>query len=225
VTRQEYLDKLRRLLRALPDEEIEAAVNYYAEYLDDAEDEAEALVALGHPREAAGRIAAEIAAGIGDDSGDYEAAGPAQGTGETRADTDGAAPEEMSGGSAGAAKKRRGARIVPIVLLAVFALPVGLPVAIAVTVTAAAAIFSVLAVIAAVGVAAAALIPGGLVYVIIGLASMTGSFALGLGALGMGLALTGGGWLLLRAIIWLWKNSIRAISRFIGKAVLRRTRK
>ncbi|MDR1589363.1 MAG: hypothetical protein LBS51_04145 [Oscillospiraceae bacterium] len=225
MTRQEYLDKLRRLLRALPPDEIDAAVSFYEEYLDDAEDEAEALAALGHPREAAGRIAAEIVAGAGPEPGAEAVAvagtdAETPGDGEAEAGTPGGQADDAD---AGTAKKRGFARTVSMVILAVFALPVGLPVAAAIAAAALAVIVSILAVIAAAGAAAAAMMPGGLVCVILGAAAMTQNFALGLAALGTGLAGIGVGWLLLRAIVWLWKKSVRAISRFIGKTVLRRT--
>ncbi|MDR0381680.1 MAG: DUF1700 domain-containing protein [Oscillospiraceae bacterium] len=213
MTREEFLDKLRRLLRALPQDEIDAAVRYYDEYIRDAEDEAEALATLGSPREVAGRIAAEAVAG--------EGAGGNTFGGE---DADGA-PAGPAGTGAGGDKKRSGARVIFMVILAVFALPVGLPVAAVIAVVAVAVTVAALAALTAVSAAAVALIPGGLLVSVVGIAAMTRDFALGLAPLGTGLIAFGLGWLLLCAVVWLWRRGIVAAARRIGQSIIRRIRK
>jgi uncharacterized membrane protein len=59
MTQQEFLAKLKKSLRALPQEEIDAAVDYYSEYISDAEGrEADVIEKLGAPREVAAMIIA-----------------------------------------------------------------------------------------------------------------------------------------------------------------------
>ncbi|MDR1431778.1 MAG: DUF1700 domain-containing protein [Propionibacteriaceae bacterium] len=62
MTRTEFITELGRLLRTLPQEEIDRALSYYSEYLADAEDENAAMAALGSPKEVAGLIIAALAA-------------------------------------------------------------------------------------------------------------------------------------------------------------------
>jgi len=60
MERNEFLSVLRGLLHELPAEEIESAVRYYEEYLDEAEDEKKALQQLGSPKDIAERILADV---------------------------------------------------------------------------------------------------------------------------------------------------------------------
>ena len=60
MERNEFLSVLRGLLKELPDEEIDSAVRYYEEYLDEAEDEEDALQQLGSPKQIAERILADV---------------------------------------------------------------------------------------------------------------------------------------------------------------------
>lgn len=53
MTKQEYLQQLAHQLAKLPQHERDAIVEYYTEYLDDAEDEQTAMQKLGTPREVA----------------------------------------------------------------------------------------------------------------------------------------------------------------------------
>lgn len=196
MTKRKFLDKLRRLLRALPRDEIDAAVSYYDEYISDAEDEADAIASLGSPWEVAGRIAAGAAAGI-----------------------------DASGESVETVKKRGGARTASIVVLAVFALPIGLPLAIAFAAIAFSVAVAALAVLASFGIVAASLILGGLVYALIGAAAVLRDFALGLAVTGAGLVMLGAGWLSLLAFVWMWKRGAVSAARAIGKSILRRVKK
>lgn len=59
MNRKEFLTALREKLQGLPDEEIIAAVRYYEEYLDEAENEVEAIEGLGDPEQIAVRILAD----------------------------------------------------------------------------------------------------------------------------------------------------------------------
>lgn len=52
----EYLKKLENLIQALPEEERKEALEYYKDYLDEAEDEKKAIEELGSPEELASSI-------------------------------------------------------------------------------------------------------------------------------------------------------------------------
>jgi uncharacterized membrane protein len=199
MTKQEFLKKLKKLLRALPKGEIDAAVSYYDEYISGADDEAEAIASLGSPQEVAGVVAASIVAGEG-------------------ADGDAGYVGTFVGSETG--KKRGGARTVLTSILAIFALPIVLPLAAALIIVAVAAVIAVLAVLASFGAVAAALIFGGLVSTLTGVTSMLRDFALGLAVTGEGLVMLGAGWLLLRAFIWLCKRVIVTGAQQTGKPVL-----
>ncbi|MDR1299921.1 MAG: DUF1700 domain-containing protein [Oscillospiraceae bacterium] len=196
MTKRKFLDRLRRLLRALPRDEVDAAMSYYDEYISDSEDEAEAMAALGSPWEVAGRIAAGAAAGVGKDGEGVEAG-----------------------------KKRGGARTASMVILAIFALPVGLPLAIAFAAVAFSVAVAALAALAALGIAAAALILGGAICALFGAAAILRDFALGLAVAGEGLVMLGAGWLAMLASAWLWKRGVVSAARAIGRSILRRVKK
>lgn len=61
MNRKEFINKLRKEISKLPEEEIEAAIEYYEEYFDDAgeENEKEVLDQLGSPKKVAGQIKSE----------------------------------------------------------------------------------------------------------------------------------------------------------------------
>ena len=59
MERNEFLSALRERLKNLPAEEADAALRYYEEYLDEAENEEEAIRSLGSPEEIAARILAD----------------------------------------------------------------------------------------------------------------------------------------------------------------------
>lgn len=63
MDRNEFIEKLRKELSKLPEDEIEAAVEYYEEYFDEAgsEKEEELIRQLGSPRRVAAQIRAEYA--------------------------------------------------------------------------------------------------------------------------------------------------------------------
>jgi uncharacterized membrane protein len=109
-------------------------------------------------------------------------------------------------------------------ILAIFALPVGLPVAIAFAAVATAMFAALMAALAAFTATTVALIAGGLISAVLGVAAMTQNFALGLAETGTGFIALGLGWLLLRAAIWLWRRGIAAAARRLGRAILRKIR-
>jgi uncharacterized membrane protein len=179
--------KLRRLLKALPQAEIDEALSYYAEYLDDAEDENVAIAELGSPKEVAGLIIAELAS----------------------------SPDPEKARSSGGIRNTR------IILLAAFASPVLVPVAIAVVVC----VLALLVVLLALFAVSGALILLGAAFLLLSLAVLAQDFAVGLAVAGSGLVALGLGWLMLRGMTWLWRMSFNQVTRLIGRLVLRKREK
>ena len=58
MTRNEYMEQLKRYLRRLPKEDYENAVEYFSEYFDEAgpENEQQMMKDLGDPKEAAREV-------------------------------------------------------------------------------------------------------------------------------------------------------------------------
>jgi uncharacterized membrane protein len=73
MTRNEFLAQLKRNLRGLPREERRAALDYHAQYIADAGDEALAITELGSPAEVAAQIIAEFAVKPADESASLRA--------------------------------------------------------------------------------------------------------------------------------------------------------
>ena len=61
MNKEEYLELLKNCLQALPLDEQEEALDFYENYLNDAEDEEKAIEELGTPEELAGKIKEKIA--------------------------------------------------------------------------------------------------------------------------------------------------------------------
>lgn len=63
MNRREFIEKLRAEISKMPEEEIEAAIEYYEEYFDEAgrENEQEVLEQLGSPKKVAGQIKSQYA--------------------------------------------------------------------------------------------------------------------------------------------------------------------
>lgn len=195
MTKTEFMAQLRRLLRPLPPDEIDGALSYYEEYLDDAEDEGAAIAALGSPKEVAGIIVAELASGP--------------------SDLDGKSPDGKRGRGLG------GLRATWVMVLAGFASPVLLPLAIVAVVVVVALLVVLLAMLLVSGV----LLGVGVGYLVLCLVVMVQDFIVGLVMLGSSLVMLGVGWLMLMALAWLWRVSFDWLARRVGKLVLNRRKK
>lgn len=162
MNRQEFMNRLAAELSRLPKEEVQAAMEYYSEYFDEAgrEREQEAIKELGSPSKIATQIKADYAVRQLDEPG--------------------------AKGSA-----RKGLSAVWWVILGAFAAPVAFPVAICLGAVAF-SIFVSLAVAAIcliVGLICCCV--GGIAFVIIGLVGLTASFSSSLVLIGGGLITAG----------------------------------
>lgn len=202
MNRVEFLAELERLLSGMPEEERQAAVQYYADYLADAgeENEAEAIRELGSPEKVAESIKADYYGTEFDESKfdhkDYmEKYGQRSGenrqgmnSGNSTAAGAGNGPEGAGVSEQDARKKdapwtSRGLKIVLIILIAIVVWPVTLGVAGVVLGVAAA----VICFFAGLVIAAAAIMAAGGVVAVTGLALLVippaGMIVIGVGIL------------------------------------------
>lgn len=193
MNREEFLSKLRKCLKRLPPEEIDSALSYYAEYLDDVgpENEASAIAKLDSPYKIASQITADYAVR------DMQAAPSA----------------------------KKGLATVWVVLLAVFASPIAVPIALALACVAFALVITVFAVLFSLAAAALSIAVAGLACIVAGVCVIVQSPATCLFYLGMGLFLLGAGVLASLAVIKLSKIGFNGIANMISKCLPRRAAK
>lgn len=192
MTKEEFINELRRRLRSLPESDANDAIEYYENYLNDAGDEVEqAIAGLGAPAEVAATILAEYV------------------TKESTKDKSIVTP-------------KRGLSVAWAVILAVFAAPIALPLPALVVIVAIALFISLLAVLFSLGIAGAAAILAGIIYVIAGFAAISQGIAMVLMFIGSGLVAIGVGILLIKATTVLSKYGIMGINKFVGKFILKK---
>lgn len=162
MNRQEFMYRLAAELSKMPRDEMQAAMEYYDEYFDEAgpEREQEAIRELGSPE----RIAAQIKA-------DY-------------------AMRQLEEPGMGRSP-RKGLRAFLWVILGVFAAPVALPVAIALGVCVLAVFICLFAVAISLIIAFGATCASGIALVGVGIVGLSGSVTAGIMLIGMGLVSAG----------------------------------
>ena len=194
MTKNEYLSRLESKLRVLPYEEKQDALEYYDGYLSDAENEFEAITELGSP----GEVAANILA-------NYVAKEPIP-----RKHT-----HYRERGSSGA-------KTALVITLALFALPIGLPLVITIAALAFSMIITFGSLVLAFGITAVGLVVGGLV----GIAAIPflifQNFGGALQVLGGGLVSIGVGILFFKLTAWVCMG-FPWISRFVASVISRRS--
>lgn len=162
MNRQEFMNRLAAELSRLPKEEVQAAMEYYSEYFDEAgpEREQETIKELGSPSKIATQIKADYAVRQLDEPG-------------------------------GKGSARRRISAVWWVILGAFAAPVAFPVAIALGAVAFAVFISLAVTVICLIVSLICCCAGGIVFAIIGLVGLTASFSGGLVLIGGGLITAG----------------------------------
>ena len=173
------MSRLRQALRGMPQEEIDSAISYYEEYLDDAgaENEGQVLSQLGSPE----KVAAQIRA------------------------------DQVSRQMESAPKSaKKGISALWTVLLAVFASPIALPLAIAAAAVILSLAIVVFALLVTFVVCGAVIVIAGIAIAVMSLFVVLQSpsttllfFGVGLACAGVGLLLTVGGICLSRSCYWL----------------------
>ncbi len=161
MNRKEFIDKLRREISKLPQEEIDAAIEYYEEYFDEAgpENEQEVLERLGSPKKVAAQIKSQYAVRLFDE-------------------------EEKP-------TARKGISAIWYVIIGICAAPVSIPLAIALGAVAIAIFITVVCCIVAVFAAIIGCIAGAVGCIVMGIMAIPVAFSssvllvgTGLGALG-----------------------------------------
>ncbi|MDR3315777.1 MAG: hypothetical protein LBS98_04800 [Coriobacteriales bacterium] len=206
ATKETYLSELETALASLTEADRSNAIAYYTEYLDDlgAISFDEAKTSLGTPKELARQVKADCAVkGLETPLTPpplYYQAVPAGAVGAPNGAVGGSpygtptgtqSPQYYPAPQQEAPKKNSTPKVILIVILAIFALPVGVPL----LVSAVAVIIAMLAGLASVLIGFAAvvfsLLATGVVAVVIGLVLLFSDFATGLFYLGGGFALLG----------------------------------
>lgn len=189
MNRQEFMNRLAAELRKLPKEEIQAAMEYYSEYFDEAGPgrEAEVIRELGSPSKIATQLKADYAVRQLDDNN-------------------------------GRQTTKKGLSAILWVILGIFAAPIALPLAIALGAVAFAVFICILAVVFSLVVCLGAVCISGVALVVVGIIGLTGSFAGGLLLVGLGLISAGLTAILCVGVVIGAKALIRLITRQIRKS-------
>lgn len=202
MNRQQFLSRLAAELRKLPKEEIEAALEYYNEYFDEAgpEREQEVIAELGKPEQVAKQIKADYAIRWME-LDDFNHEGNAK-------------------------RPRRGvATAVVWVILGIFAAPVALSFAIGIGAVVFALIITIVALaVAGMGCLAAFVVCGGAM-IVLGIGGLLASFSSALMMIGAGLVFVGVSAALFFAVGIAAKSLIRATLRWSRGVIERRRMK
>ena len=193
MTKQEYLDRLSEKLKVLPASERQDALDYYEGYLSDAGDEAAAISQLGQP----GEVAANILA-------DYVTKAPTY------------APTIKKDGASGA-------KTALMIILALFAIPIGLPIAISLAAVAFSLFISLGVIILSFGLTGLGSIIFGIVGIIAFPFAVMQDFGASLMFGGTGLVSIGLGILFIKLTI-LMTRGFPMIARFVANKISRRQR-
>lgn len=196
MNRQQFMNRLAAELSKLPKEEIEAAMEYYSEYFDEAgpEREEETIRELGSPSKVATQIKADYAV--------------------RQLDVEN-----------GRQTTKKGLSAILWVILGVFAAPVALPVAIALGAIAFAIFITIFALALSLLICLVAFCFSGIALIFIGIAGLGGSFAGGLMLIGIGLVGAGLTAVLCMGVIIGAKALIRLTAKEMHKGSQRRQAK
>lgn len=226
MTRNEYMEQLRKYLKRLPKEDYDNAIEYFAEYFDEAgsENEQQVMEELGEPKEAARELLLNLLQeSVGDgkeNSGERTEDLPAAGYGSRNSAEQNAATQGRSTG-----KKRSPGKIILLAFLVLCASPVSL----ALLAGALGVLLAVVAVIAAVifslGVTGIATIAGGIMIVGVGVTLIFRSVAAACMMVGGGFLMAGAGILIGVLTIYICKWCATGIGRLVNRFVRKKVQK
>jgi len=201
VTKAEYLEKLNQKLRVLPKSERCDALEYYDGCISDSESEEEAIMQLGTPGEVAANILAHYV---------------------ERGNSSARMPHTISDERTPGATGSSGMKTALVIILALFALPVGLPIVIAIAAVAFTLFVALCAIVFAVAVAGISLLVTGIVALLAFPRVIFQSLGLAVSLFGIGLMSLGLGILLIKSTTILMRGFPK-ISRFVSKKIIRRS--
>jgi len=191
MTKTEYLAELERRLKLLSETDRKDALEYYEEYLSDAEsDDVDIVAKLGTPNEVAAKLLVEFAA------------------------RDKVEPKE---------KEKSGIKMAWAVILAIFAAPIGLPIAIALGVVAISLLVTLLALVFSFGVTGIALGGAGIAYLVFAFIGATQSVASAILLLGLALIMLGLFIMFIKVASYIIQKSFHGLSKWVSKTIIRRS--
>jgi uncharacterized membrane protein len=226
MSRFDFMRKLEELLSDIPPEERAEALKYYNDYFDDAgvENEENIISELGSPERIAGIIKADLHS-EGDNNQNrgfftekgyedtvyeetrYEVVKPVEGKKEEN-------DKASSTTKANSTKNMDTGKLVLIILLCLFALPIGLPLIIAFVSVVFSIVVALFAILFGFGIAGVVMVPAGIAIIIVGIVNMGIPF-MGVAHFGTGLLVMGLGILFVMLSVWLCKTLIPAIIKGI----------
>lgn len=229
MSRFDFMRKLEELLSDIPPEERAEALKYYNDYFDDAGvlNEANIIRELETPERIASIIKADLRA-EGDSNHDrgmftergyedtvyeekkFEVIKP----GDKSQGKDGNSRKYYNDKSRNDKSYTRNTNIALIILICLFALPIGLPIIISIFAIALAIILTLAGVIFGITIAGVVMVPVGVILVFVGLFNMGIPYT-GLAICGSGLLLFGIGILFVLLSVLLYKTVVPAIIRAI----------
>ena len=208
MTRNEYMEQLKRYLRRLPKEDYENAVEYFSEYFDEAgpENEQQVMKDLGDPKEAA----REVLLNLLEESVENGSAEEASRTETVKTFSEKALPEK---------KKRSPGKIILLAFLVICASPVSIALLIAGLAVLAAVVLVIAAVIFSLAVTSIATIAGGIMVVGFGATLVVRSLAAACMMVGGGFLLAGAGILFGVLTVYICKWCATGIGRLVNRLV------
>jgi len=208
MTRNEYMEQLKRYLRRLPKEDYENAVEYFSEYFDEAgpENEQQMMKDLGDPKEAA----REVLLNLLEESVENGSAEEASRTETVKTFSEKALPEK---------KKRSPGKIILLAFLVICASPVSIALLIAGLAVLAAVVLVIAAVIFSLAVTSIATIAGGIMVVGFGATLVMRSLAAACMMVGGGFLLAGAGILFGVLTVYICKWCATGIGRLVNRLV------
>lgn len=210
MTRQEYMEQLKKYLKRLPKEDYENAIEYFSEYFDEAgpQKEQQVMKELGEPKEAARELLLNLLQeSVENDQDIVEEKAAVQ-------------PEAASGG-----KKRSPGKIILLAILVLCASPVSLALLVGVLAVLLAVVITATAVIFSLGITSIAATAGGIVTVGFGATLVLKSAAAACMMIGGGFLMAGIGILAGVLTIYICKWCANGIGRLVNRFVRKKVRK
>lgn len=210
MTRQEYMEQLKKYLKRLPKEDYENAIEYFSEYFDEAgpQKEQQVMKELGEPKEAARELLLNLLQeSVENDQDIVEEKAAVQ-------------PEAASGG-----KKRSPGKIILLAILVLCASPVSLALLVGVLAVLLAVVVIATAVIFSLGITSIAATAGGIVTVGFGATLVLKSAAAACMMIGGGFLMAGIGILAGVLTIYICKWCANGIGRLVNRFVRKKVRK
>lgn len=210
MTRQEYMEQLKKYLKRLPKEDYENAIEYFSEYFDEAglQKEQQVMKELGEPKEAARELLLNLLQESVENNQDIV---------EEKAAVQ---PEAASGG-----KKRSPGKIILLAILVLCASPVSLALLVGVLAVLLAVVITATAVIFSLGITSIAATAGGIVTVGFGATLVLKSAAAACMMIGGGFLMAGIGILAGVLTIYICKWCANGIGRLVNRFVRKKVRK